>query len=38
MWLFDLFKIIYIFCVSLLPVIIDTGVQVKIFILMCPQS
>ena len=33
MWLFELFKLFYIFCVSFLPVIVDTGVQVKIFIL-----
>ena len=32
MWLFDLFKLFYIFSVSLLPVIIDTGVQVWISI------
>merc|ERR1711970_243455 len=28
MWLFDLFKLFYVFSVSLLPVVIDTGVQV----------
>jgi len=28
MWLFELFKLFYIFCVSFLPVIVDTGVQV----------
>ena len=33
MWLFELFKLFYIFCVSFLPVIVDTGVQVKIVIL-----
>ena len=32
MWLFELFKLFYIFSVSLLPVIIDTGVQVWISI------
>ena len=38
MWLFELFKLFYIFCVSFLPVIVDTGVQVKIFIFFAVSS
>ena len=29
MWLLEFFKLLYIFCISFLPVIVDTGVQVR---------
>ena len=30
MWLFSVFNLFYVFCVSFLPVILDTGFQVAI--------
>ena len=30
MWLFSIFNLFYVFCITFLPVILDTGLQVDI--------